>query len=69
MVGWSDFENNATLSMLFQIVVCRIPIPKFQVLLLPFHLLPWPQKMLTGTLKYYTHFNCDWKATAKNLNF
>ena len=42
--GWSDFEKNATLSMLFQIDVGP-PIPKCCVLMLPFHFVAGPQKI------------------------
>ena len=51
--GWSDFEKNATLSMLFQIDVGP-PIPKCCVLMLPFHFVAGPQKISNcySTLKW-----------------
>ena len=58
-VGWFWRRKNATLSMLCQIVVCGIPIPKFHVFMLPLSLVAGPQKIWTVTLhKMSTPENC-----------
>ena len=55
-LGWSDFEKKY---YTFYVVpnCCRAPLPKFHVLMLPFHaLVAGPQKILTVTLKWAIFF-------------